>query len=536
MHRFKRHYLLCSLCLSFVVPLMVLDIATPQLNEVISRLFTDNKINEQIPEQIFFLIDRISSESDLSGLASTSTTLLPETSNVNDSQSVWFSDYAFMAKVLYVMVSLALLIRLSRNLFRLFYSAKRGKRTIYNNKKIILIKENFAPFSFGTCIYINENDYNCGLIVDDMIRHEQAHIEQRHSLDIIFIELLITFLWFNPSLYLYRRKIKQNHEFMADEAVLNANNNVTRYQNMLISIISKSGSTGLASSLNYSTIKKRFIMMKKETSQRKARYKKTLLIPAILLAICMFSTHTIANEPPVILTESTDENKTQEEESIVIEKGVSDELFSEYQSLAIVTESPMIPTVSADETKPQEEEFIVLGKGISDELLKEYQSIVNKYIEKDAGEELTWKKTKLSDDESDRLFLLYMQMDIEQRIMQSIHFLGPLNIIETSIPNEREWGMAKEAEILLLNGKEASGSELNSYNRNDFFQYIPNKKEESYQYSFWTKKGREDYLEQYKEKIPLSELMEVKPSASFVVHKYNEDRNKFQIFTENRHR
>ena len=481
MHRFKRHYLLCSLVLSFVIPLVVLDIMIPQLNEEINRLYTESKI----PEQIAVLINGIySAESDIP----LPVTLLSETSVADNAYSVCFWDYTLIAKALYAVVSLALLLRLSRNLFRLLFNAKRGKRIIHNNKKIILIKENLVPFSFGTCIYINEDDYNNGLIAEDMIRHEQAHIEQRHSLDIIFIELLITVLWLNPALYIYRRKIKQNHEFMADEAVLKANNDVTRYQNILISIISKNGSKGLASSLNYSTIKKRFIMMKKETSQRKARYKKALLIPVMLLAICIFSTHTIANEPPAIITENADENKTQEDD------------------------------------------FVVIGKGISDDLLIEYQSIVNKYIEKDSANEVTWIKTKLSREESDRLYILYMLMNQEQRKTQFIHFLGLLNTLE--ITSEKTWSVAKKSENLLLNGKKAAGSELNSYNHNDIFCYPMKTKEGSYIDSYWTRKGREDYIEQYKDKIPLSVLMEVKPSYASFVQKYDEDQNKFRVMTE----
>ena len=56
----------------------------------------------------------------------------------------------------------------------------------------------------------------------------------------------------NTILLLYRRAIKQNHEFLADEAVIKAENNITRYQNILIGIINKTGSTDLASSLKRS--------------------------------------------------------------------------------------------------------------------------------------------------------------------------------------------------------------------------------------------------------------------------------------------
>ena len=288
MHRFKRHYLLCSLVFSFAIPLVALNIAVPQLNKDINRLYSEIYMIEKVPEQIVF----------------------PTENYVEDFTPVtWSVDYVFMTKALYMIVVLVLLFRLFRNMYRLLYCVKNSQILTCRGKKIALIKDNLAPYSFINHIFINEEDYKNGLIAEEMIGHELAHIEQKHSLDIIFIELLIALCWFNPVLYLYRKKIKQNHEFLADEAVLKADNNVTRYQNILIGIISKNGSTGLASSLNYSTIKKRFIMMKKETSQRTARYKKVLLAPALLFAICMFSTRTNADEPTATLTEPFERNK-----------------------------------------------------------------------------------------------------------------------------------------------------------------------------------------------------------------------------------
>jgi len=288
MNRFKRHYLLCSLVLSFTIPLVSLNIPVPQLNEEINRLYSEiNIIDSRMPEQNIFFTD-ISDEVTISTALSI--------------------DYSFIIKVLYVIVTLVMFFRLLKNFFNLLRCARIGKTLICHGEKIVLTREVLTPYSFGNYIYINEEDYKNGLIAEEMIKHEQAHIKQWHSLDLIFIELIITLFWFNPVLYFYRWKIKQNHEFLADEAVLKEDINVKRYQNILISIISKNGSTGLASSLNYSTIKKRFIMMKKETSKRTAWYRKVLLIPALLFAICMFSTHTIAVETSIILPDlSTDE-------------------------------------------------------------------------------------------------------------------------------------------------------------------------------------------------------------------------------------
>ena len=478
MHRCKRHYLLCSLVLSFVIPFVSLNSTVPQLNKVINRLNTKIGLIERIPDQVSILTNGLNTGSKRIDILPEQPIPSTDTYVEDNIPAARNVDYAFMAKALYVIVMLALLLRLSHNMFRLLSNVKKGKRIVYNKKKLVLIKENLVPFSFGSYIYINEADYTNGLIADEMIRHEQAHIEQRHSLDIIFIELLIVFCWFNPVLYLYRRKIKQNHEFQADEAVLKKDNNVTRYQNILISIISKSGSTGLASSFNYSTIKKRFIMMKKVTSQRKARCRKTLLLPALLLAICMFSAHTIAIEPPMILPTSTDENKVAEEE------------------------------------------FIIPGKGVSDELLKEYQDIVNKYLEVDTGKEIKWKTMDLSEEDLQRLYIIHVQMNEEQRKKQLINPIGFFNHtrhynLGRRYPNVDEWNYAKRAEILWFNGKKADASELEKLTRKDIYfffnRYYYDNEKKVRQSALWTKSGYEEYKEQYNEKVPLSVLLEIKP-------------------------
>ena len=277
MHIFKRKYLMISLALSFILPVLPLpfDFLPSLFDGRIVSLYAENDIMQGLSTQT-----GIGNSVD-GGVSAGGKAL----------------DYRVIIKLLYAIVMLILFIQLFISMFRLLFYTKTKPVIVFPDKRIVLIKEKLVPFSFGKHIYLNEEEYENGLIAKEMIMHEQAHVSQRHSFDIMFIELLIAIFWLNPVLLLYRRAIKQNHEYLADDAVIKADNNITRYQNILISIINKAGSTGLTSSLNYSTIKKRFIMMKKETSQRKAQCRKLLLVPVLLFAVCMFSVHTGAIEP-----------------------------------------------------------------------------------------------------------------------------------------------------------------------------------------------------------------------------------------------
>ncbi|MEM7382422.1 MAG: M56 family metallopeptidase, partial [Bacteroidota bacterium] len=113
---------------------------------------------------------------------------------------------------------------------------------------------------------------------------------QRHSLDILFIELLQVLLWFNPFIYLINKAIKLNHEFLADQAVLGKGVASRTYQNTLLSFSSQKYQSVLANAINYSSFKKRFTVMKKQTSKRVLWLKGLLLLPLTVLLLVSFST------------------------------------------------------------------------------------------------------------------------------------------------------------------------------------------------------------------------------------------------------
>ena len=77
--------------------------------------------------------------------------------------------------------------------------------------------DSVPSFSFGRYLVLNLTD--AGTEPDALIRHEEAHIRQRHTADILGIELVRAAFWFNPLLLLYKRSLQEVHEFLADEAV-----------------------------------------------------------------------------------------------------------------------------------------------------------------------------------------------------------------------------------------------------------------------------------------------------------------------------
>lgn len=107
-------------------------------------------------------------------------------------------------------------------------------------------------------------------------------MNQKHSIDVIFIEIMLCVFWFNPAFYFYRKAIVTNHEFLADEAVLCQNKDIISYQKLILNeLISEK--ILFTHPFNLHNTKKRIVMMtNKITKITKLKSYLTLPISAIL--------------------------------------------------------------------------------------------------------------------------------------------------------------------------------------------------------------------------------------------------------------
>ena len=110
---------------------------------------------------------------------------------------------------------------------------------------------------------VNKDQYQNGRIDDTLIQHEITHCKQGHSFDILLVELMKVFYWINPFVWLIKRSVQLNHEFLADNKVL-LNHNVDNYQNLLINLVIKNDTGVLISNFNFSFTKQRLKMMTKQ--------------------------------------------------------------------------------------------------------------------------------------------------------------------------------------------------------------------------------------------------------------------------------
>jgi len=154
----------------------------------------------------------------------------------------------------------------------------------------VLLNEDVVPHTFFKFIFFNKKKFRAHQIPKEVILHEETHARQKHSVDVLLLEILQVIFWFNPVLFLLNKSIKLNHEFLADQAVLNNGTNTKRYQQTLLAYSSNSSQLPLAHAINYSSIKKRFIVMKTHTSKKKIWICSFILLPLFAILLYSFST------------------------------------------------------------------------------------------------------------------------------------------------------------------------------------------------------------------------------------------------------
>jgi len=170
--------------------------------------------------------------------------------------------------------------------------------------KIYQVESPIAPFSFGSSIYINEH-LHTQQEWEEIILHEYVHIRQRHSVDILVAELFCALNWYNPFAWLMRHAIRQNLEFIADQEVLSNGRDKKSYQYHLLKVVGEPRYR-LATNFNFSSLKKRIIMMNRSRSARLHLLRFLFILPLLVVLLAAFRDKVISSvkapvRPPVVL-------------------------------------------------------------------------------------------------------------------------------------------------------------------------------------------------------------------------------------------
>jgi len=259
-YNWNRFYLFAYTVLSFFIPFINI---TPVLerNEMVN-----NKALQFIPS--------------ITTLGSTNSEM-PLQADSAVSFSLW--DWALL------LFGAGVLVMLARMLMQLFSFRKIvNKATLISNDSVKLyqVNQSIIPFSFGNSIFINKQQHN-EQELEEIIRHEFVHIRQKHTIDIVWSELLCILNWYNPFVWLIRKSIRQNLEFIADHKVLQSGIDKKQYQYLLLKVTGNNHFS-IASQFNFSSLKKRIAMMNKMKSANAQLIKFLFMLPLVAILLVAF--------------------------------------------------------------------------------------------------------------------------------------------------------------------------------------------------------------------------------------------------------
>jgi biopolymer transport protein ExbD len=361
MHQIKRYYLLAALAFSIAIPLITFI------------QYVEPTITESFVQSTETYISYIEVEG------------VPTPIN-------------YTPLILWSLYGLGVLIfglKFSLNLFEIFKKIKRNPKFKNKNFINVLLTDLITPHTFFSYIFLNKDKYEAQEIPQEVFIHEQTHATQKHSVDVLFIELLQVVFWFNPLLYFIKKDIKLNHEFLADQAVLKNGIQPSAYQTLLLTFSSNIAEPKLANAINYSSIrlkifgkeitlfnsfgqvKKRFTVMKTHTSKQKIWLRSFLLLPLVAVTLYGFSKR---QEVVKDLSSEVFNNDTIQDVNIYINE--NEELFLNKIPVTIENLPEEINKLNKNLTKEQKNIFlfptIEYENEKSESIIKKIQAILFK--------------------------------------------------------------------------------------------------------------------------------------------------------------
>ncbi|MDL5512614.1 M56 family metallopeptidase [Arenibacter sp. M-2] len=164
-------------------------------------------------------------------------------------------------------------------LFQIDRLKRQGEIRYFKDFTRVVVRNSNMAFSFFRSIFLG--DQVLEKEHQSIIQHELVHIEQRHSWDLLFFELMRILGWFNPLVYVYQNRVSELHEFIADAKVAKTHK-AEQYQMLLSQVFQTQHISFINQFFKSSLIKKRIVMLQKSKSKRVWRLKYLLIIPMIL--------------------------------------------------------------------------------------------------------------------------------------------------------------------------------------------------------------------------------------------------------------
>jgi len=241
-------------------------------------------------------------------------------------------------------------------LFRFFWRISPFFKLVNNKKSkkykgfnLVFLYDEGSPFSFFKWIFWPKMKGLSETETQIALQHELVHVKQYHSLDIILFELLLALNWFNPFFWLIGNCLREQHEFLADRGAVTKDVSKQNYMQILAYM-----STGgidykpIFNNFNKSYLKKRIIMLNKNTNVKKSMGRVLFVLPILAILLFTFACNNADSKSSPIVEKSNKKVETKAEKQKV-EKRVKEEavqkteIDSEDKVFQVVEVMPSFP-------------------------------------------------------------------------------------------------------------------------------------------------------------------------------------------------
>lgn len=331
------------------------------------------------------------------------------------SEKITRFNYIYLIYIIYLAGVLFFLTNLVFGVFKTLRIIKRGTVADAGFPKIIIANEEYPPFSFYPFIVLPERIfYSPGF--NEILKHEKIHIEQKHTIDLLFMQILTALLWFNPAIWMFRRSMVLTHEYMADSKVQGDMISLKEYQYSLLN--TANGSFSISVAHKYSNfIKKRIIMMNRKPSRNLAAIKNLLLLPIAAVLLVLFSFR------PALQSDG-DDKKLSDASAAAIARHLATKIIYPQDAKDAFVTGTIYLSVEVKNGVVKESEITKKEKRIDSQLLQEV--VVTGYLKNGNSNNKVSTDTKLLEKECLRVAKLVTEIEIPEWKEGEIEFTIPI--------------------------------------------------------------------------------------------------------------
>lgn len=195
-----------------------------------------------------------------------------------------------------------------------------------------------------------------------ILMHEREHIRRHHSWDVLLVDVLSSFQWFNPAIWMLRSDLRAIHEYEADAAVLSSGVEARQYQYLLVRKAMAAAGYSVVNGFNHSTLKQRITMMNTHKQNRYSWLKAMYVLPIVAVSLCATAktvtdykvadstTPSVSQSAAVQCSASTNVPAATVED--IVEQKVAQEDTTKLKDLLVVVDGKEMPYSSLEGLDP----------------------------------------------------------------------------------------------------------------------------------------------------------------------------------------